>query len=165
MKRSESGQVLNEAIVAMSIMAIGVVGIFGFITKAISQGRYIADQAAAVNLAAEGVEVTKNILDANALQPFPFNWVAGFSNGTYTVDYKSRSLSSVGSHEGSPYLLFDNGTGFYEYNVGSPTTFKRTVQITMVSAEQVNVTSRVTWRARNNRLSDVSITTDMFKWR
>lgn len=170
MKKQEKGQILTEAVVAMSIMIVGVIGVFGFVTKAISQGRFIADQTAAVNLAAEGVEVTKNILDANALKPFPFDWRLGFNSGFYRADYTSRTLTAVGSHDSAPYLSFDPNTGFYGYNAGRPTTFKRSIQIETVpdgrgEIIEVKVISRVTWKGQNNRLNDVSIATNMFNWR
>jgi len=174
-KKSEMGQVLNEAIVAMGIVTIGVVAVFGFVTRAISQGRYIADQAAAVNLAAEGVEVVKNILDANALRPPGSSWSNGLnppSAAYYQLDYKSRTLtglSVVPNYGGSyPYGLTSIGfqNGFYAYGIGTPSSFVRTVFVENIpGGSQIRVTSRVDWRGRNQRLNNVSIASDMFDWR
>jgi hypothetical protein len=173
-RSSEKGQILNEAIVAMGIVTVGVVAIFGFITRAISQGRYIADQTAAVNLASEGVEVAKNILDANALRPPGGPWNSGFNppaTAYYQIDYTERTLTghSVSPNYGGsyPYSLTPLGfqNGYYAYGVGTPSSFVRTVRVENISGSQIRVTSRVDWRSRNQRLNTVSIASDMFDWR
>ena len=45
----------------MGIITVGVLGMTGFLARSISEGRSIADQTTAANLAAEGIEITKNI--------------------------------------------------------------------------------------------------------
>ncbi|MFA5053134.1 MAG: hypothetical protein WC565_03685 [Parcubacteria group bacterium] len=167
------GQVLSEAIVAMGIITIGVLGMAGFLSRAISEGRYIADQTTAVNLAAEGIEIAKNILDGNALKDnVPWNY--GFNEeGFYEVDFESSSLGApLGKTENQGDLrnLKVKKIGdseFYSYSGDTDTTFKRSVQIEYVlnRAYQIRVTSKVYWAARGNRLNNVSLSSDMYYWR
>ncbi|MDD4930984.1 MAG: hypothetical protein PHG66_02390 [Candidatus Colwellbacteria bacterium] len=165
-KNKISGQILNEAIVAASILTVGVVAIVGFLAKATSQGRYISEQTTAVNLAAEGVEVAKNILDANALIPGGA-WNEGFTvQGYYEVDYTSRILGGTVNPGDLRPLKFDEATGLYGYTNGEDTSYHRYVQITYIGGtERIRITSRVDWKGRNNRLNNVSIATDAFNWR
>ena len=74
------GQLLTEAIVAMGIFAIAIVGIIGIIARAVHEGRTVGDQFIAANLAAEGLEVTKNIIDSNVINKDA--WNAGIAPGS-----------------------------------------------------------------------------------
>ncbi|MDD5098834.1 MAG: hypothetical protein PHP35_00615 [Candidatus Colwellbacteria bacterium] len=167
---TDKGQILNEAAIAMGVITIGIVAVFGFVTRAISQERYVADQAAAVSLSSEGVEIAKNILDANVIQTPPRPWNEGFNAGYYELDYSDRVLPSSISpnYEGSfpyglSYLGFQDGR--YAYGAGDLSRFVRTVRVENVSSSQIRITSRVDWRGRNQRLNSISIVSDMFNWR
>lgn len=165
-KYGTSGQILNEAIVAASIVTVGVVSIVGFLAKATSQGRYISEQTTAVNLAAEGVEVAKNILDANALTPGGA-WNEGFTvQGYYEVDYTSQALGGTVNPGDLRVLKFDPATGLYSYSTGRDTSYRRYVQIIYPGGtDRIRIISRVDWKGVRNRLNNVSIATDAFNWR
>jgi len=171
------GQVLTEAMVAMGIITIGVLGMAGFLSRGISEGRYIADQTTAINLAAEGIEVAKNILDGNAVQNglgMPRAWNEGFNvAGFYEVDYKSQTLGSPvvgGDNQNNLRTLKReevNGAEFYSYSgsIMAETSFKRSVQIAYVRPHQIRATARVYWLARGGRLNNVSLVSDFYYWR
>jgi hypothetical protein len=167
------GQVLTEAMIAMGIITIGILGMTGFLSKAISEGRYIADQTTAVNLAAEGIEIAKNILDGNAFSGGPTEaWNRGFNTeGFYEVDYKSQSLGdSLGNTENQGALRTlkreqVEDAEFYSYSGTAETSFKRSVQITYVASHQIRATARVYWMARGGRLNNISLASDFYYWR
>jgi Tfp pilus assembly protein PilV len=170
MKRIK-GQVLNEALIAMGIVTVGILGMVGFLSKAISEGRYIADQTTAVNLAAEGVEIAKNILDGNAVAG-GVAWNNGLeTEGFYEVDYTSQSLGGVVSaSENENVLRFlrkaqAGNAEFYKYNEGGETGFKRSVEIDYIASHQIRATSRVYWRARGGLLRNISLSSDFYYWR
>ena len=71
--RLSDGQVLVELMVAISVMVIGLLGIFTLLSQSLGLNRVAADQYIAANLAAEGVEVAKNILDHNVIERNPWN--------------------------------------------------------------------------------------------
>lgn len=164
------GQVLNEALVAMGIITIGVLGMIGFLSKAINQGRYIADQTAAVNLAAEGIEIAKNILDSNAVQKRP--WNEGFNTeGYYEVDYTSETMgNAVSLTENENILKYLSvakigDAEFYKYGGENATGFKRSVRIQPITSYQIRATAKVYWRVRGGLLREVSVVSDMYYWR
>ncbi len=159
--------------IAMGIITIGILGMTGFLSKAISEGRYVADQTAAVNLAAEGIEIAKNILDGNAIQSgAPRPWNQGFNTeGFYELDYKSEALGiSLGTVENQGALRTlkreqVEDAEFYSYSGTAETSFKRSVQITYVAPYQIRATARVYWTARGGRLNNVSLVSDFYYWR
>ena len=53
-----SGQVLIEAMVAISIVTVGLLGIFSVLSRSLSLNRTVADNYVAANLAAEGIEIS-----------------------------------------------------------------------------------------------------------
>jgi hypothetical protein len=171
MTEKTKGQVLNEALVAMGIITVGVLGMVGFLSRAIGQGKYIADQTAAVNLAAEGIEVAKNILDGNAVQGRP--WNSGFNiAGYYEVDYTSETMGGLVSATDNENVLrylslaTYNNANFYRYGGGGTVTgFKRSVRIQQISDSQIRATAKVYWRARGDLLREVSLVSDMYYWR
>jgi len=172
------GQVLGEAIVAMGIITIGVLGMTGFLARSISEGRSIADQTTAANLAAEGIEITKNILDANALRRFagePVAWNEGFtSEGFFEVDFRSPALGSRISATEDRNVLTPlrreqiGGAQFYSYTGTESTTFRRSIEIRRGvndSAHHIRATARVYWVAREGRPNKVMISSDFYNWR
>lgn len=164
-----NGYVLSEAIVAMGLITVGILGLSGLLARSIHEGRYIADKITAVNLAGEGIEIARNILDSNALRPIPRGpWNDGFNTpGFFEVDFRSPSLGSLVS-PGNLRPLRQEQIGeaiFYSYAVGGvPTSFRRSVQIEP-GPNQIRATARVFWTARDGRLNEVVITSDFYNWR
>jgi len=60
---SRRGQTLVEALVALSILTTGFIGIVTLLTKSFSLNRSTTNDTQATYLAAEGIEVAKNIID------------------------------------------------------------------------------------------------------
>ena len=176
------GQELIEAIVAMGIVSVTVIGIVGLVSRAVAESRVVADQTKAAYLASEGLEITKNILDSNG-QP----WNSGFSGGNYEVDYLSSSLisdkisdpincveSELNLTSCDP-LSFDSTAGLYGYPSSfpvtdsvTPTTFKRVITIVVPSGSnnnEIDATSTVSWVSKSGTPSEISVSTDFFNWR
>ena len=89
---SRTGQILIEAIIALSALTIGFLGILALLSSSLSLNRVISDNYTATYLAAEGIEVVKNAIDRNyilqaggSLVP----WNNNLSEGTYEVEYDS----------------------------------------------------------------------------
>src|SRR3989344_6064232 len=89
--RHEQGQILVELMVAISVMVIGLLGIFTLLSESLGLNRVAADQYIAANLAAEGVEGAKNILEHNVIERNP--WNEGLErDGEFGVEYSSIVL-------------------------------------------------------------------------
>jgi len=153
-----SGFTLLETIVAVGLIVVGLVSALALITTSLFYVSNIQDRLAAANLAAEGIEVVRNIRDNNWLQNKA--WNNGLANGDYQVAYDSMLLSS---YTGSP-LLFDSGTGLYSYASGAVTLYVRKISIVNLSNYEIRITSTVTWQRRGVTYSS-SAEDHLFNWK
>lgn len=161
---SQSGQFLIEMMVAVSLIVIGMLGVFAVLSQSLGLSRVAANQYIAAHLAAEGVEVTKNVLDQNFINRRA--WNLGFNNDTYIVEFDSISLTEVSENESQqPFLRFDENSKMYGYNsFWEETKFKREI-IVDNRVEEIKITSRVYWKDRGGA-SYETIVEDRFKnWR
>ncbi|MBI4160234.1 hypothetical protein HY504_03640 [Candidatus Wolfebacteria bacterium] len=152
------GQFLLEAMVALGIIIIGLLSIFAFIGRSLSLNRVVADQLTGSYLAAEGVEVVKNILDGNILRGQP--WNSGMGSGNFELDYTSPSLVPDQGRR----LSFDGQTGRWGYNAATPTNFSRTVRIRMIDSDEIRVNSIVRWASRGGNYT-VDVEDHFYNWR
>jgi len=156
-----------ELMVSMSLMVVGMLGIFAVLSQSLGLNRVVANQYVAVNLAAEGIEVTKNILDANFVNGR--EWNAGFIDGNYGVQFNSTALDA--SYANMP-LRFNINTGMYNYDVsGTETNFRRTVSIRSFDntgdtfTDEIKVVSRVIWKDRGGIDFEVELEDRFRNWR
>ena len=155
------GQSLVEALVAMGVILIGVLGVFTLLTKSIGINRIVIDRYVATYIAAEGIEVVKNIIDTNIVKvpASPFN--NGVTTGTYEVQYNDTSLQGASGRT----LLFDPNTKLFQYNFGNPTSFMRTIEITTLSGgEEIQVNSRVDYTTHGATFS-INLEDHFYNWR
>jgi len=91
LNNSSRAQLLIEALVALGILTSSFLGILGLISQSISLNRAIADQYTASYLAAEGIEIVKNVVDQNEVDVqngsnnVSFN--TNLSSGCFEVEY------------------------------------------------------------------------------
>ncbi len=146
------GQIIVEALVAMTIIVVGLLGILSLVTRSFALTKTVADQYAANSLAAEGLEIVKNLLSRNVEQTPSAPFDAGISTGSFCVTYIDTSLGI--SIPPCPHLRFDSSTGLYSYAAsGVETPFTRTVDIDIDPDgdgifQQFKVVSRVMWSSR-----------------
>lgn len=157
-KPCNKGYLLIESMVAISILIIGVLGILNIFSRSAGLNQVVNDQFIGTYLAAEGVEIVKNIIDSNIINKRP--WNEGINNGEFEVDYISLNLSP----NQSSYLLFDSETNFYSYQKGSPTKFIRTIIIN-VNSEIIKVNSTVKWKTRGGGEFKADIEDYFYNWR
>ena len=154
-----SGQLIIESMIGISIAVVGILGVLTLLSRSISLNRVVSDQFTGAYLAAEGVEITKNLIDANIIQSKP--WNQGFSSGSFEADYNSTSLEPNRSRR----LLFDSTNNFYSYDAGNPTNFIRTINIQLVGSEEIKVNSIVKWTTRGGGNFEVNLEDHFFNWR
>ncbi len=154
----KKGQLLIESGVAISILVVGLLGIFGLLSRSLSLNNVVSSQYIASNLAAEGIEVVKNLIDANIIQYKP--WNQGFSSGSYEVAFDSLVLASNQNR----FLLFDSSANTYNYQTGQATPYKRTIQITNIGSDEIKVNSIVSWQIHGGSYS-VNLEDHFFNWR
>ncbi|KKU19685.1 MAG: hypothetical protein UX31_C0019G0012 [Candidatus Nomurabacteria bacterium GW2011_GWA1_46_11] len=160
--RKQKGQLLIEAMVAVSLMLVGLLGIFGVLSRSLGLSRVAADQFVAVNLASEGIELAKNIFDSNIENGKAWNY--GFTGGDTTVGYLSSELGDCDGEE----LYLDTESGFYTCSVirDVRSKFSRTINVTTdPSVERVRVISTVSWTGRGGLASTATVEDHFYNWR
>lgn len=135
------GFTLIEIMVAISIMAIGLVGAYSVLPMIIKSQAVNANEFLASQIANEGMELVRNIRDNNWL--LGNDWTDGLticSSGCEILH--NTPLSQI---SGSPKLLrLAPAAGFYNYNTGPKSIFKRKITIQEISGH-LNVKVEVIW--------------------
>jgi len=150
-----------EAIIAASVLVVGLLGALTLLNRSLGLQRAVSNNYIGTYLASEGVEIVKNMIDANILQSRP--WNDGLSAGDSEADYASAALTPF-SGEGRS-LIFDAVSHLYGYGrVGTKTNFIRRVRITAVSADEMRVNSIVTWTTGLAQ-SSINVEDHFFNWR
>lgn len=156
------GQMLIEAIIAMGILTVAVFAIFSMLSRSTSLNRSISQQYVATYLAAEGLELVKNITDSNLLV-CGTAWNDGATDGTWEVTYADSRLFRSGTNR---KLKIDPTTGFYQYDTGEESPFTRTVTIQTITPDtEMRATAVVKWRGRGGVSDEVRLEDHFFKWR
>lgn len=156
--RSRKGHLLIEAAIALSILMLALGGIFAFISQSLALIKVVESQHLASFLAAEGIEVVKNIIDTNVIN---FRaWNNGISNGKYEVIFNSESLESYQDR----FLLFDGLSKTYNYSIGEQTPFRRMIIIKNIGSDQAQVNSLVRWRIRDANY-EINLEDHFLNWR
>ena len=166
---NERGQLLIESMVSISIVVIGILGIVILLSRSAAINTKVVNRFIAANLAGEGIEIVKNLIDRNIVRNVTQGnvpWNVGIATGNYEVDFESQDLGSEIS--GLRFLHFDSdlegGIGFYQYSSGNPTIFKRKIGIEELETHEIRVSSIITWSLKGK---DFSITLEdrFFNWR
>lgn len=137
-----NGFTLFETIVAVGLILVGLVAALALITTSLFYVSNVQDRLITANLAAEGIEIVRNIRDSNWLRGV--SWNSGLTNGDYQAVYDSTALFA---YSGQPFL-FNSTANLYGYASGAATTYVRKISITSISANEIRVVSTVTWQGR-----------------
>lgn len=157
-QKKRNGSYIIEALVSVSLIVVGLLGVFGLIIRSTSMNRDVQNRVTATYLAAEGIEVIKSIIDANVEVNNRTGieaWNSGLASGTYEVQYDTTrdTLTSIGGASSTVPLLLDASSGRYAYNGGVPTPYYRTVRIEELDSETIRVSSVVEWVADGEHFS------------
>jgi hypothetical protein len=164
--KKESGQILIETMVALTMVTIGLLGMLNLLSSSIGLNKVVSDQYVASYLASEGIEIVKNIIDNNVAVPDSYN-IGLSTEGNYLVDYNSDALLTYDDKA----LWFDGGgTMKYTYNPifnanASLTPFKRVINISYEGEDLMLVKSTVTWTTRGGGNFNVALEDHFYNWR
>jgi hypothetical protein len=166
--KHQRGQTIIEALVAISLLVFGILGVLRLMSQSLGLTGVVRDQYIANHLAAEGVEVIKNIIDTNVQNGSPWNNGITVNGVDYEVEY-SDTVNDIELSQGR-FLRFDPLVGFYDYEAVSPveTRFKRTVTVRYPDCNpdcnHMQVNSVVKWRGRGNANFDTDIEDHFYNW-
>jgi len=163
--KEKRGSVLIEAIVGISLVTIGILGIISFLTNSSRFYNSAVNNLKATYLAAEGIEVVKNVIDTKYVTGGD-RWNPP-SPGWYYLDYGTTagSFSSVPvppSPSAAEFVKFDSSSGIYGRQAGIETIFRRIVNIRDVG--YLDVLSYVSW-TENGSQKQVLLEDHFYNWR
>ena|SRR3989344_2224187 len=156
-KKNQNGFTLIE-LVASLVVLIAILQTFLFISSSVNSSSLLRDSLIAANLAQEGIEVVRNIRDRDSLMENSFG--ASLPDGSWRVQWNSASLLALG---GDPPLKKDPVSKFFNYDTGTDTIFRRTINIFTVSPNEIRVISTVEWDVKSSSKS-TSAESHLFNW-
>lgn len=160
-KRSLGFSVIEIAIV-IALINIGMLGIFGLVQITLTASSNSSNQLNAFYLAQEGIEIVRNIRDANWLKQRSdpaISWDDGLGSGAWEVSYNSTSLESYQDR----YLKRDPNSGSFNYSSGNDTIFKRKIVIKRPATNSLDVKVEVSWNERG-KSHTVRAETLLYNW-
>ncbi|MDP2695675.1 MAG: hypothetical protein Q8O87_00275 [bacterium] len=165
------GELIIEAIIAISIIVVGLLSVVTLLSSSQSLNRVLSDRYIATYLASEGIEVVKNLIDTNYISGKPWNDRLATGNN-YLVSFQSPGLlaSLPESYRTVNYGDWSNtipdgayGLGFYVG--GSGTNFKRVINISYPTTNEMRVNSIVNWTSRGGGEFEINLEDHFYDWR
>lgn len=176
-------------VISIFVLSVGIIGAYTAFSVMLIFTTDSADRLTATYLSQEGIEIIRNVRDANWVNAGvpTSNWLYGLVSSNSgpdctqgcEADYTTAPLNGLPVQQWvSPgdYLYMSssgNSTGFYSYNAtnGKPTKFKRKITITpYANGYAVKVVSQVFWDQKatilNASLSQPYVTTEeiLYNW-
>lgn len=144
---------LVEALIAMSILIIGIISSFILVTRALYNTSIIQDRLTASFLAQEGLELVREIRDSNYIKKInggSNGWADGLQSGIYRISFENGLEKITDLSEAT--LYFHDDTGLFDYipEGGVLTSFNRQIQIDPIpgSDQELRITVIVSWQTK-----------------
>lgn len=157
-----------ELIITIAILSFGIIGVYAAFSPTISVSYTIKNRLAAAYLAQEGLEIVRNIRDANFIAGNA--WSDGLLNCQVgcQATYKTGTAVQGPEDQMAPYngtvFLVLGGDGFYGYATGGKKTpFTRKITITPISGDTLKVNTAVFW-SHNGQQSNFQTETYLYDW-
>jgi hypothetical protein len=161
----KDGSLMIESLVGISLIIIGLFGLFSLISKSLSRSVESVHKIQAAYLAAEGVEVVKNIIDINQARMGGFLFNLDTSFPLY-ISYDTFDGGTLNSTD-TVFFTTSSGPGMFFQRqdiYAEPTIFKRYVRVSG-SGDLIRVTSTVLWAESDGRNYDVNLVQEFKNWR
>jgi type II secretory pathway pseudopilin PulG len=170
---SRRGQTLVEALVALSILTVGFVGVVTLLSKSFQLNRTTSNDTRATYLAAEGIEVAKNLIDHDVYEQLSgnsnYSWGSCFDLGSgqvgyYELDYNTTVCPARSLYPLSDPLYFSSNTNLFSYNTlgGTKTNFVRDIEVTN-NGDALDVRSTVKW-TDGGQSNTITLEDDFYNW-
>lgn len=172
-KMKKGGFTLIELLAVIFVIIVGVVGIIALIQQTISFMALSSSKLIASYLAQEGMEIVRNIRDGNWLEEAEEGWKEGLFQGDYEADYNAQSLTVCSlpcDYDNNLRFLGISDSGFYNYDLGNLTKFKRKISIAPPSGgvgainDPFKVSVSVVWMQFGKQY-EVTAEEHLYNWR
>lgn len=165
------GFTLVEALIAISILIIGILSGFILVTRALYNVSVIQDRLTASFLAQEGIELVRNIRDTNYIKILnnqTVNWRDNLQDGCYIIESNVMNQENIKLKEincgNAPNLKYNDSFNIYTYSdLGNPTPFYREIKIETINNNEIRVISFIKWTTKNIKF-DLTIEDHLFNW-
>lgn len=168
-KKSGEGFTLIELVISVFIIAVALSGAFTILQRVIVSTALSSSQLTASFLAQEGIEIVRNVRDKNWIEEHAwregFDYCAPSTDKFCEADYSDGSLDQFPIGTEARFLKIDN-RGFYNYDSGKNTKFKRKIYIDNLSGgpgDGFSVTVLVQWQDYG-RDYKVSVQENLWDW-
>lgn len=155
--KNQQGFTLIELVTSL-LFITAIVQVFLFISISVNNSSLLRDSMIGANLAQEGIEAARNIRDQDWFLAKSFG--TSLPAGSWRVQWNSNSLLPL---SGSPLLKKDPASGIFSYDSGTDTIFRRQIDITAVSPNEIRITSTVNWSVKLSNKT-VSAEAHLFNW-
>ncbi len=153
---------LIEVFVVMTIVLIGLIPAVFLMVKTLDVSVLTLEKLTAAELAQEGVEIVRNIKDSKVISEKFDDWYNNLSDGIYYADYNDDKLTGPISSALIPYLKQDSD-GFFNYDWGNTTSFKREIKIKKINDHHLKINSIVSWQHKGNNFN-VNVESHLYKY-
>jgi len=155
-KSKSTGFTIIEITIAIFILTAGLVSVYALVPRIVEITSMNTNWFIAAQIAREGVEITRNIRDSNWLADL--DWDQGLVNCSTgcEIDYNDSQLFVFQSR----FLKIDD-QGFYNYEFGANTKFKRKITI-IPSANILDIEVEISW---SGKYSPLLIKEKLYNWR
>lgn len=167
----QKGITLVEVIIATFILLVAIVGSYLAFSKILMATSASSDRLVAAYLAQEGIEIIRNIRDANWLKASNWKNILSTCSDGCQVDYKTGTsddpVASLPVYGSGTFLNIDSN-GFYTYGSGTSTIFKRKITIVPgaapLDADELDVLVSVMWDDRG-QLYKFDAKESLYNWK
>lgn len=159
----KQGFTLIEVLAAALIITLGAGGAFALVQRTVNFTANAGFQLEASYLAQEGMEIVRNIRDANLLKVHKGVQGAAWDDNLTScsagcqADYTQNTL---GAYQDT-FLQFSSG--FYSHTPSADSLYKRKITITQPSADVLLVSVEVIWTEKN-RSHTVTAASELYNW-
>jgi len=178
--KNQKGFTVLESIVAIMILSLAISGVFAAVQRGLSQSIIAKDEVKAFYLAQEAVEIIRNKRDNNQLSKINLgtgHWLAGISENSGDAcyfgkicradiyDFSLTRCSEVNNDwDSCPNLEQSSDSYVFSYGRNWPeTNFKREIQLESISANEIAVIVRISWK-KGLVTKEFKVKTILFDW-
>lgn len=165
--KNNRGFSMIELMASIFILSFGIIVIYNVFSNFIVMTNTVSSRLTAVYLAKEGMEIVKNVRDNNFINDENWDNDINICSSGCQADYKAgtaseTSVNKIKNYNANQFLMM-NSDGFYGYDSGIASKFKRKITITSQGSNALKVVTQVFW---NYNGKDISFETTgyLYNW-